>query len=273
LDPPECASPANQEQLMTTNIQFLHAMRDPSYLEQALTQGLMLTDHWVAFNPFENIGEAAVKMQEYSLGALANRAAALGVRHLNLNHLASALGSISGQIPMICFTEVQDGRDLLAHYMDFGAYGVVVSRSWLEANGGDRVLYMGQNSEVTRRLHRLMIDFQIAGMHVQAGQALLVNSSLFPILDLLAYVQERAQLAEVEWRIAGKHGFVGGKRATGDRIPLPLNAIEAVLVQKDSDVKRFEEVLKSLRGAPLATGIPPVLAQPATLPFVNLPFR
>lgn len=231
----------------------------------------MLTDHPVKFSPFDDDEGAAEAMQSYSLGALAKKAAALGASHLNLNHLAYGLGSISGKIPMICFTEVHDGRDLFPHYLNFGAYGVVVSRNWLEKNGGDRVLYTGARSEVTKRLHRLFVDYQIAGLHGQNGALLFNSSTLSPILDLLAYVQGRDQLAEVEWRIAGEHGFTGRRRTSGDRIILPLDAIVAVLVQNDDDVVKFEGILKSLPGASSATNMPPVLAQPPTLPAIGLP--
>ena len=172
---------------------------------------------------------------------------------------------------MLCFTEVHDGRDLFPHFLNFGAYGVVVSRNWLETNGGDRVLYAGARSEVTKRLHRLFVDYQIAGLHVQNGAVLFTNSSLSPILDLLAYVQQRDQLIEVEWRIAGEHGFTGRRRASGDRIILPLDAIEAVLVQNDDDIAKFEGILKFVPGASSAIDMPPVLAQPPKLPTMGSP--
>lgn len=254
---------------MTTTIQFLHVMRQSCHLEQALRQGLMLTDHPVTFNPFEDDEAAAQAMQDYSLGALLTRATELGISHLNLNHTAYALGSISGKIPMICFTEVHDGRDLYPHYLNFGGYGVVVSRDWLETNGGDRVLYAGARSEVTKRLHRLFVDHQIAGLHVQNGSMMLGSSAQSPILDLLAYVQGRDQLIEVEWRIAGEHGFTGRRRTSGERIALPLHAIETVVVQNPDDVARFEDILKSLPEASSATRLPPVLRQPTMLPRVD----
>jgi hypothetical protein len=76
---------------------------------------------------------------------------------------------------------------------------------------------------------------------------------------------------QVEWRIAGEHGFTGRRRTSGDRIILPLDAIEAVLVQNDDDVAKFEGILKSLPGASSATNVPAVLVQPPTLPAMRLP--
>jgi hypothetical protein len=251
---------------MTTSIQFLHVMRDRSHFEQALREGLMLTDHAVTFDPFDSTEAVAKEMQAYSIAALAKRATVLGSNHFDFNQLTYGMGSISGTIPMVCFTEVQEGRDLFLHYLNFGCYGVVVSQTWLESNGGDRVVYAGPNSAVTKRLHRLFVDHQVAGMHVRDGRLLFNSDSLKPILDLLAYVQGRNQLIETEWRIAGEHGFTGGRRTTGERIALPLDAIEAVLVQNEEDVVLFENILKSLTGASTATSLPPVLWQPPHLP-------
>ncbi|RKR31204.1 abortive phage resistance protein AbiGi (putative antitoxin) [Paraburkholderia sp. BL17N1] len=227
----------------------------------------MLTDHPVTFGPIDFTDAAALEMHDYFLTAVLKRAEALGAtKELNLNKLTYGMGLISGKIPMICFSEVQAGRDLLAHYLNFGTYGVVVSRAWLESNGGDRVLYTGPNSAVTQRLHRLFIDHQVAGIHADGGELLFNDDTLKPILDLLAYVQGRNQLIETEWRIAGEHGFTGGLRTSGERIALPLDAIEAVLVHKIEDKVQFEDILKSLDGASTAARLPPVLCQPPHLP-------
>lgn len=250
---------------MTTTIQFLHTMRQADYLEQALLEGLMFTDHKVSFDPFMGLDDAAQKSAEYSLPKLINRITSCGSNHANLNALAHGLGSMSGMVPMICFTEVQEGRDLKLHYLNFGAYGIVVTREWLERNGGDRVVYTGQGSELTTRLHRLFVDFQIAGVHVKDGKALFDSNHMRPILNLLAFVQGRDQLTEVEWRIAGEHGFMGGDRASGKRLPFRLNDIEEVVVQNDEDIPRFEAILRSLPGAEKCAEPPTVRRQPDAL--------
>lgn len=247
---------------MTTHIRFLHVMKQADHLEQALRQGLMFTGHRVVFKPFTDEMDAVMKTQTYAIPRLVKRAESLGAKNSDLNALAAGLGSISGEIPMICFTEVHGSRDLTAHYLNFGAYGVVVSREWLERNGGDRVLYTGPDSEVAQRLHRLFIDFQIAGMHVKNGKVLLESSALDPILNLFAYVQGRDQLAEVEWRIAGEHGFTGRPTSNGKRIHLPLADIETVLVQNSDDVPKFKAILKSLPDAINGAQIPSVRRQP-----------
>ena len=46
---------------------------------------------------------------------------------------------------MLCFTEVVEGKDISSHGNIFGNYGLVVSRRWLESNGGDRVVYVGDD--------------------------------------------------------------------------------------------------------------------------------
>lgn len=252
---------------MTTILRFLHTMHEAAFLEQALKDGLMLTDHPVKFAPLDiNDGGAIEIMQSYSIAALNERASALGVSDLNLNALMYGLGTIAGKIPMICFTEVHEGRSLVPHYANFGAYGVVVSKEWLEANGGDRVLYAGPTSAVTKRLHRLFVDLQIAKLYVQNGKMLFNNSSLEPILNLLAYIQSKDQLDEVEWRIAGEHGFTGRRRETGDRLTLPFDAIQAVLVKKEDEVEKFTDILKALSTTP-GKELPPVLVQPRILPL------
>ena len=250
---------------MTTGIRFLHTMRQADYLEQALKDGLMFTEHKVLFDPFKDLEDAARKSHEYGLPKLIARVTALGVPNTNLNALAHGIGSMSGMVPMICFTEVQGARDLKPHYLNFGAYGVVVTRDWLERNGGDRVVYTGPHSALTTRLHRLFVDLQIAGIHVRSGTAQFDTSHMIPILNLLAFIQGRDQIAEVEWRIAGEHGFMGGYKATGKRIPLGVNDIEEILVQNEDDVPKFESVLESLPRTADGVAFPPVRRQPDTL--------
>lgn len=250
---------------MITDIRFLHTMRKPEYLEQALRHGLMLTDHEATFRPFDDDADAARLTGEILLPRLTARLKAIGECEVNLNALVAGIGSISGQVPMICFTEVHDGRDLSNHFFTFGAYGVVVNRQWLEANGGDRVLYAGPQSRVTKLLHKLFVEHQLSGLHSRSGKAMYSSETLSPILDLLAYVETRAHLEEVEWRIAGEHGFTGRKRASGERIQLPLSAIEMVLVQNNADVEYFTSVLKSLPDAASVPMLPAVKVYAALL--------
>lgn len=242
-------------------------MRERDYLKEALEEGLMFTEHPVKFNPFSDDMHAAQNMENYSLGRLMKKAEAIGARkEMDLNDLVFGLGSISGNISMICFTEVHESRGLSNHFLQFGAYGVVVKRKWLEDQGGDRVLYVGAGSAVTTRLHRLFVDHQISCLHIRNGEVLHDKRSLEPILDLLAYVQDKDQLAEVEWRIVGRHDSTEARRVNGSRIPLPLPEIDAVLVQNDEDKAGFEAILGSLAGGSGVSKLPPVLVQPSTLP-------
>ena len=254
---------------MTVPLKFIHVMKEASYLEQALAEGLMFTDHRVAFHPSSDAADAARVFNSYSLPLLLQRVAALGLDGcaLNLNALTGSLGSMAGQVPMICFSEIQRGRELGSHFVNFGAYGVAVTREWLEQQGGDRVMYAGPHSAITKRLHRLFIDHQIACVYDNAGTPLYNSRCIAPILDLLVYIQGRDQLEEVEWRIAGHHGFMGGPRSTGTRIPLPLADIETVLVQREDDKPKFMAILKSLAKAQGVAKTPRILVQPKTLPF------
>jgi len=254
---------------MTVPLKFIHVMKEASYLEQALVEGLMFTDHRVAFHPSSDAADAARIFNGYSLPLLQQRVAELGLdgSALNLNALSGSLGSMAGEVPMICFSEIQRGRGLGSHFVNFGAYGVAVTRDWLEQQGGDRVIYAGPDSAISKRLHRLFIDHQIACVYDNAGTPTYDSRSIAPILDLLVYIQGRDQLEEVEWRIAGRHGFMGGARSTGTRIPLPLAEIEAVLVQREDDKPKFTAILKALAKEQGVAKTPRVMVQPTTLPF------
>lgn len=139
-----------KETVLLPTLKFLHSMRERSFLESALSEGLMLRDHTVQFSPAKTHAQwQALLGEEWSL--LMTKLNSLGAPWGGLseerkNLLMGGIGSISGKIPMLCFTEVPEGRGLSFHHLSFGGYGLVVSRNWLESNGGDRVIYAGNNS-------------------------------------------------------------------------------------------------------------------------------
>jgi len=180
--------------------------------------------------------------------------------------LLMGLGSISGEIPMVCFTEVPDGRDIRDHFLQFGAYGIVVKRSWLDANGADRVIYFGQNSAVSQRIYKIVTGLHISNLHKNAdGEVLFEKDTLSSALDLLAYIEVRENISEAEWRIAGNHGFMGGASDADKRLPLTLADIEAVLVQNAPDIDIVEGTIDRLAVEQGVTQTPKVLCQPQTL--------
>lgn len=248
---------------------FIHVMREAPFLEQALREGLMFTDHKVEFNPFGAAEQGVEEFVKYAIPRIEEKARALGATDTNLQTLARLIGKMHGALPMICFTEALDSRELSNHFLNFGAYGVVVRREWLEANGGDRVIYAGERSALTKLLHQTFFEFQLACLHVVNGKALFDSAPLKRMLDIFAYVQGRDQMAEAEWRIAGAHGFFGKKRNTGDRIALPLDQIDAVLVQNPEDIANFKAILVDLAAVQGAAEVPPVLRQPESLKLLG----
>ncbi|QIM52513.1 abortive infection system antitoxin AbiGi family protein [Hydrogenophaga crocea] len=255
---------------MLPTLRFLHSMRELEFLRLALSEGLMFTDHEAAYVPASSTAE----WEELSAGVtvlLKQRLAALGKPWQSLSEgrretLMSGIGSMRGKIPMICFTEIPEGRQLWFQQFTFGRYGVVVSRSWLERNGGDRVLYVGENSELSRRLYRVIATFMASTVLLgQDGEPVFSHHSFPPILDLLACMEQRSNLAELEWRIPGHHGFHSGQRATGRRLPLPLGDVEAVLVKEASEVAEVERLMRTLPGSNSLPSLPLVIHQPAVL--------
>lgn len=245
-------------------------MRELEFLCLALSEGLMFTEHEVAYMPASSTAEWHDLSDEVT-ALLQQRLAALGKPWQSLAEgqrrmLMSGIGSMRGKIPMICFTEIPEGRQLWFQHLSFGPYGVVVSRSWLERNRADRVLYVGENSELSRRLYRVIATFMVSTVLVgQCGEPVFSSHCLPPILDLLACMEQRSNLAELEWRIAGQHGFHSRPRVTGTRLPLPLCDIEAVLVKEASEVAEIEHLMRTLPGSSSLPSLPSVIYQPEVL--------
>ena len=88
---------------------YVHSMRKRSFLESALKEGLMLTDHQVTFRPAESDADFASLVYEL-VPTLQAQLAAIGAPWEQLPEerrrmLMSGIGSISGMIPMLCFTK------------------------------------------------------------------------------------------------------------------------------------------------------------------------
>jgi hypothetical protein len=76
------------------------------------------------------------------------------------------------------------------------------------------------------------------------------NNIFFPketlaiILDLLCYIEKRENIEQQEWRIAGKHGLMGGGRSTSQCLSLPLEEIQYVLVKEADEISQFERLIE-----------------------------
>lgn len=261
--------------MLLPKLRFLHSMRERNFLESALTEGLMLRDHMVQFAPANTHAHWRSLLGD-AWNLLMGKLNSLGAPWEELsedqkNLIMGGIGSISGAIPMLCFTEVPEGRDVAFHLLSFGGYGLVVNRDWLESSGGDRVIYAGNNSPVSRNLFRVVASLQITNLGLDPGGAVVFNITPFrPVLDLLAHVEIRDNLEEYEWRITGQHGFMGGKRESGKRLPLPIEQVETVLVQNNDDVPLLEELVLSIATIQSASQVPSVICQPAVLGVAKL---
>lgn len=230
----------------------------------------MLRDHTVQFSPAKTHAQWRILLGgewAHLMGKLNSLGAPWeGLSEERKSLILGGIGSISGKIPMLCFSEVPEGRDLAYHHLSFGGYGVVVSKNWIESSGGDRVIYAGNNSPVSVNLFRVIASLQITNLLRDPQGNVLFNTTPYrPVLDLFAHIETRDNLEEYEWRIAGQHGFMGGKRESGKRLSLPIEQVEAVLVKNNDDIPLFEELVRSLAAHQSASHIPTVLCQPAIL--------
>jgi hypothetical protein len=233
------------------SLRFLHSLRQLDHLQQALLLGVRFTSHKVLFKLTESTDHWRAAIGEM-MPLLFNRLEQIGVPWESLSEerkrtILSGLGTVSAHVPMICFTEVPDGRNIAMHQYQFGRYGLVFRREWLEQNNADRVLYVGDNSAVSKRIFRLVATSNIMGMHRSAnGEPLFDNLTARAALDLIAYVETRQNLEELEWRIAGRHGLMGGPNDKDCRLALTLESVEAILVEHPTELDGMEALVTSL---------------------------
>jgi hypothetical protein len=244
-------------------LQFLHSIRQLDHLTQALADGLMFTSHKVQFRPadarehWEELLEEVDPLLKVKLRQLGKPWESLAEERRRA--LMLGLGSMSAKMPMICLTEVPKGRAVTFHQYQYGRYGLYIRREWLERQGADRVLYLGERSAVTLRVYKLITMANILGLHLnQAGEPLFENMTSRANIDLLAYIETRGNLEELEWRIAGKHGLSGGGSNVGQRLPLRLEEVEMVLVKDPKEVPIVDELLRSLGTQQSTVYRPPV---------------
>jgi hypothetical protein len=254
-------------------LKFIHSMSKKEYLESALNNGLLLTDHKVKFHPIKdrNILESLVNNE--IMFTLKQRLLEIGkpwefVEGERRKIIFSGIGFIRGSIPMLCFSEVPDGRNIQYHQLNFGAYGLVVKRQWLENNEADRVLYIGQDSPISRHLFRNLANLRIANLFFDTKSNLILfnNSCFSALLDMIAFIEIREHLEEFEWRIVGNPGFMKEKRDLEKRLVIGLEDIEYILVQNSEDIKFFEKLIDNLAIVQGTQNIPKVLCQPEVIP-------
>jgi hypothetical protein len=252
-------------------LKFIHSMRERDYLDSALKDGLLLTNHPLTFTPTENRTEMQSLMYEF-IPFLKNKLIELGKPLESLEKsrrklIFQGIGSFDATAKMLCFTEVPEGRDISFQNLSFGGYGLVIKRTWLEKNNADRIIYIGQNSVVSRHLFRNLSALRIASLHVNDSEQVLFDSFLFSLFfDLLPYIETRENLEEFEWRIVKNPKSDGENSQSEDRIQISLDEIEYVLVKREGDISDFSALIAKLAVQQNTLEIPRVLCQPSFIP-------
>ncbi|KGJ90213.1 abortive infection system antitoxin AbiGi family protein [Colwellia psychrerythraea] len=155
------------------------------------------------------------------------------------------------EINMKCFTELRDNQKLHSnHKMYFGSYGIALTHEWMKSNNGDRIIYVGDESEVTSRIARVL------AMLNSFGTSQTVINSMF---DILAFTEIEGNSHEYEWRIVGNHHYAGGSHGNHpNNIPFTVNDIVAIYVEKEEEKSELIEVLKNKAKNEGVTKIPQI---------------
>lgn len=232
----------------------------------------MFTEHDVEFK-FSDDKDKLIKHFNEILPIINWRLNELGHTYDSLSNdrkfvINTGIGSISGKIPMLCFSEVAEGKVITNHGLSFGNYGLVVSREWLDGNGGDRVAYVGEDGKFGTLLARVLSAFRALTLFKNNEGLVLFNGHFSDmVLSLFSYVEKRRHLEEQEWRIAGNHGFLGGEKSTGKYLPISINDIEIVFVRNDGEVARFTAIIDEKAKSESFNGDKPrVMVYPEKIP-------
>ncbi len=234
---------------MTTKITLLHCTKEKEYLSDLLQNGLKFREHPVEFKLTKETGSWLIGK---IMPILTHHVASLGLQFSklspeNISTIMRGLGSISAQIPMICFTEVATGKDISPHGLKYGKYGLSIDRAWLESKGADRVTYIGDETEYSKLMALNLGTMRALSLQLNPQGGVIYNAQIFEmILDLFCFFEKRSNLEEQEFRIPGKHGFSGGETRTGSRLEIPIQKIETIFVAEESDVEEIEETLRSV---------------------------
>ena len=239
---------------------LLHCMSKASYLDEALEKGLMFTAHKVTYSPGDPnaLFETMIPFIDKLLTKYGKSFATLAV--FEQFKLRLICGTISGSLPMICFSEVSKGSRVDHHGLSFGQWGVVVSRDWLEEQGGDRVLYIGESSPLSHHLYQVTTVSLIGGLTVnKSGEINIEEDPVRFWLDFFGYIEIRKNMQESEWRM------VGAKNELNTRRFLPFDAIECIFAPNNDlqRVRNFVDQLAAQRKCPA----PIVLAYPSAEPI------
>lgn len=239
---------------------LLHCMSKALYLDQALQKGLMFTAHEVTYSPGNpnTLFDTMIPFIDKLLTKYGKSFATLAVSEQF--KLRLICGTISGSVPMICFAEVSKGSCVDHHGLSFGQWGVVVSRDWLEQQGGDRVVYVGDTSSLSHHFYRVAAVSLIGGLTVnKKGEITIAEEPVRAWLDLFGHLEIRKNMQESEWRI------VGTEKELNTRRFLPFDAIECIC-SPSNDLDRVRTFVDQL-AAQRKCSAPNVLAYPSVEPM------
>ena len=226
---------------------FLHCMKKFEYLSSAVKDGLMFTSHEVKFL-FSQDDTELIKYQNEIMKFINLRLGELGTSFESLPDdrqkiIMMGIGSITGKIPMICFTEVPEGKEIKLHGQMFGYYGVLVRKEFIDKYNGDKVIYVGDNKSVGKLLARIIAIAKSMSLH-RKNSMILFNSDVDKyILSFFGFIENSINFREQEWRIVGNHGFFGGGNDAGTRISIDLSDIEKIFVKEEKEIESIQQLI------------------------------
>lgn len=260
---------------MDSHFKLLHCLKEISYLHSSLSNGLMFRDHTVKFSPISDNSDMEVLLNQIR-PILERHLRNIGKPFESLSEVRKkviymGLGTISSEIPMLCFSEAPKSRDITNHRALFGNYGLVIRNSWAVQNQADRVVYVGHNSPFSQKLFLNLAFMRLKSLYLNSdGEVLFDNDAIRFALDLFVYFEERDHLNEMEWRIVGNPGFMGGNRQTGNRLPLPIESVEFVFVSDKSEIPETRALVNSLAITQKASQQPYIIPFPDHIPYYSL---
>ena len=253
------------------SVKFLHCLPKYEYLESALRDGLMLMDHDVKFSVTDDKDQLArllndlIPLIEFKLKMLGLELNSLP--HDSSQNLFAGIGTMQGSVPMICLTEVAPGRLISQHRFLFGSFGLVLRNLWVARNNAERIIYAGHGSPASKILFNCLATMHIMGLHVSQDGLLVFDTRTHKAaLPLLSYFESRDNVSEAEWRIAGSTGYFGGKRNTGERLPLQLEEIEYIFTPNAILKDEIQVVVDELAVVQSCKRVPQVIVFPDAIP-------
>lgn len=251
---------------------FIRFLKNKNHLLNDIKNGFVLWEHGIKFNPsFYSILPSLISfwtnknISSVTIQPILNKYNELGVEkfwlwfvktmeedanfNANLSYITTQIKS--AKIKMKCFTELRNNQKMHPnHKMSFGDYGIALTNEWIEKNNGDRVIYVGSNSEITNRMGRLMsmLFSSVNGVDV-----------IKAVFDVLAFTEVVDNSDEYEWRIVGNHNYAG--KSYGD-YPGIINFINddiaGVYVKEEEDIEEFRKVLEEKKQREGSSSIPQI---------------